>query len=118
MGRNLDRARAMIEKAVGERPRDGYIVDSLGWVLYLLGDHAGAVAQLERAGALVPDDPVINDHLGDLYWIVGRRNEARFQWQRALSQEPEDEVERKIRAKLDGRDLPAAKAAPAGRRDI
>lgn len=118
MGRNLDRARGMIEKAVSERPRDGYIVDSLGWVLYLLGDHAGAVAQLERAVALVPDDPVINDHLGDLYWLVGRRNEARFQWQRALSQEPEDDLEKKIRAKLDGRDLPTAKAAPAGRRDI
>ncbi|MGE0256670.1 MAG: tetratricopeptide repeat protein [Alphaproteobacteria bacterium] len=117
-GQHLERARGMIEKAVAERPRDGYIVDSLGWVLYLLGDHDGAVVQLERAVGLVPDDPVINDHLGDLYWIVGRRNEARFQWQRALSQEPEDDVARKIRDKLAGRDLPAAKAAPQGRRDI
>lgn len=99
-GKNLDRARKMIETAVEKRPRDGYIVDSLGWVLYRLGDIDGAVKHLERAVVLRPEDPTINDHLGDVYWKVGRRNEARFQWERALALEPENDQIGIIKTKL------------------
>lgn len=100
LGKNLDQARKMIEKAVELRPADGYIVDSLGWVLYRLGDMPGAVSKLERAIELRPDDPVINDHLGDAYWRVGRQIEARFQWRRALSFKPEPELVAEIDHKL------------------
>jgi Flp pilus assembly protein TadD len=97
---NLDEAEAMLVRAVKLRPRDGYIVDSLGWVYYRLGRYNEAVEQLERAVALRPQDPTINDHLGDALWQVGRRNEARFQWHRALSLEPEEDevpvIEKKI----------------------
>ncbi|HSK40386.1 MAG TPA: tetratricopeptide repeat protein [Arenibaculum sp.] len=99
-GLNLDRARGMIERAVALRPNDGYIVDSLGWVLYRLGDYDEAVVHLERAVELTPLDPTINDHLGDAYWQVGRRHEARFQWQRALHQAEKADEKEKIRAKL------------------
>jgi tetratricopeptide (TPR) repeat protein len=99
-GTNLVRARAMIEKAVELRPRDGYIIDSLGWALYRMGDFKGAVQQLERAVALLSDDPVINDHLGDAYWRVGRRNEARYQWERALIFKPEADLIETVREKL------------------
>ncbi len=101
MGINLDRARGMIEKAVDLRPRDGYIVDSLGWVLYQLGDYGESVRQLERAVVLRPTDPVINDHLGDAYWRVGRILEAQFQWQRALTFEPEEDEIEAIKKKID-----------------
>jgi tetratricopeptide (TPR) repeat protein len=99
-GLNLDRARGMLERAVDLRPRDGYIIDSLGWVLYQLGDYDGAVENLERAIGLQPSDPVINDHLGDAYWRVGRKREARYQWERALIFDPEADVEKVIRRKL------------------
>ena len=71
-GENLDRGLKMIEKAVELRPEDGYIVDSLGWAHYRMGDYAGAVQYLEKAIELVPEDPTINDHLGDAYWQTGR----------------------------------------------
>ena len=99
-GLNLDRARGMIERAVRLRPNDGYIVDSLGWVLYRLRDFEGAARRLERAVILRPDDPTINDHLGDAYWRVGRFLEARFQWRRALSLEPEKKDIPNIEKKL------------------
>ena len=88
-GKNLDQARKMIENAVKQKPQAGYMVDSLGWVLYRMGDFKGAVKNLERAVLLNPADPTINDHLGDVYWQVERKLEARYQWQRALSLEPE-----------------------------
>jgi Flp pilus assembly protein TadD len=90
----------MIRSAVKQRPRDGYIIDSLGWVLYRLGDLKGAVKQLERAVQIRPEDPTINDHLGDIYWAVGRKNEATFQWNRALTLEPERDQIPKIELKL------------------
>ncbi|MDH3703515.1 MAG: tetratricopeptide repeat protein, partial [Alphaproteobacteria bacterium] len=88
------------ERAVQQRQNDGYIVDSMGWVLYRLGKYDESVAHLERAVQLRPQDPVINDHLGDAYWRVGRRHEARFQWRRALSFKPDKKESDKIEGKL------------------
>lgn len=100
-GEHLERAREMVEKAVELRPTDGYIVDSLGWAFYRLGEFDDAVDQLERAVNLNPEDPLINDHLGDALWRVGRKREATFQWRRALALKPETEAVPKIREKLD-----------------
>ena len=102
----LDEALDMIERAVAARPDSGYIVDSLGWVLYRLGRYDEAVAHMERAVELMPVDPVVNDHLGDVYWAVGRQREAEFQWKRALSfirsGEGDGEADPdRIRSKLD-----------------
>src|SRR5262249_51691361 len=69
---NLDEGMRMIKRAVEQRADDGYIVDSLGWAYYRLGNMEEAVRQLERAVELKPEDPTINDHLGDAYWKVGR----------------------------------------------
>jgi len=100
-GENLERGLKMIEKAVELRPEDGYIVDSLGWAHYRLGDYSSAVEYLEKAIELVPEDPTINDHLGDAYWQSGRASEARFQWRRALQFGPEADEIKPIEAKLD-----------------
>jgi tetratricopeptide (TPR) repeat protein len=109
MSRNLDRAKGMLHRAVELRPDDGFIVDSLGWVYFRLGDYNAAVEHLERAVELEPGDPVINDHLGDAYWRVGRQREARYQWRRALTLEPEEDTVADIEEKLrDG--LPKPKA--------
>jgi tetratricopeptide (TPR) repeat protein len=99
-GRNIGRARKMIEKAVSRRRDDGYIIDSLGWVLYRLGEWKEAARHLERAVLLRPQDAVINDHFGDALWRVNRRNEARFQWKRALSMDPDEELIEGIESKL------------------
>ena len=90
----------MIRKAVELRPNDGYIVDSLGWVLYRLNRPDEAVGHLERAVELRPEDPVLNDHLGDAYWAVGRQREARFQWSAALDSNPEPELKVTLQQKL------------------
>ncbi len=99
-GLYLDRAMDMIRRAVEQRPDDGYIVDSLGWAYYQLGEYEEAVTELERAVHLKPEDPVINDHLGDAYWRAGRRLEARFQWEQARIFGPEPEVLEQIEDKL------------------
>lgn len=97
----LDEALEMIERAVAAQPDSGYIVDSLGWVLYRLGRYDEAIVHMERAVELMPVDPIVNDHLGDVLWAVGREREARFQWTRALSFDPEEEDATRIRRKLE-----------------
>jgi tetratricopeptide (TPR) repeat protein len=97
----LDEALEMIQMAVKAEPESGYIVDSLGWVLYRLGRYEEAVGHMERAAELMPVDPIVNDHLGDVYWSVGRTVEAQFQWHRALSFDPEEKDADRIRRKLD-----------------
>ena len=121
MNMNLEEGMEMIRKAVELRPSDGYIVDSLGWAHYRLGEYEEAVRELERAVSLKPDDPVLNDHLGDAYWRAGRRLEATFQWSHARDMKPEPpvlaEVEKKLKEGLPPLENKAVaqepKAAPA-----
>jgi Flp pilus assembly protein TadD len=98
--RNLDEARDMIQRALDQRPNDGAILDSLGWVMLRLGDKHRAVQLLERAAELSPTDPAITGHLGDAYWELGRHVEATDQWRRAMVLNPEPEDATRIEARL------------------
>ena len=99
-GEHLVEASGMVQRAVAQRPNDGSIIDSLGWILLRQGDAPGALKQLERAVELEPEDPVINGHLGDALVAVGRKREAEFQWRRALNLKPDPDDKRAIETKL------------------
>jgi tetratricopeptide (TPR) repeat protein len=111
-GTNLDEGMKMIKRAVDQRPDDGYIVDSLGWAYFRIGNYEESVKNLERAIDLKPEDPTINDHLGDSYWRVGRKLEAKFQWAHARDLKPEPEELPKIEAKIEN-GLPDEPTGPA-----
>jgi tetratricopeptide (TPR) repeat protein len=117
-GINLDEGMKMIKRAVDQRPDDGYIVDSLGWAYYRIGNYEDAMKNLERAIDLKPEDPTINDHLGDAYWRVGRTLEAKFQWAHARDLKPEPEDLPKIEAKIEHGmpDDPSSSAASADKK--
>jgi tetratricopeptide (TPR) repeat protein len=116
-GINLDEGMRMIRRAVEQRPDDGYIVDSLGWAYYRIGNFEEATKHLERAVELKPDDPTINDHLGDVYWKTGRVLEAQFQWSHARDLKPEPEDLAKIKQKLvSGLVEETSSAADAGKK--
>ena len=115
-GVHMSEGMDMIRRAVEQRPDDGYIVDSLGWAYYRIGNYDEAVKNLERAVELKPEDPTINDHLGDAYWHVGRRLEAHFQWSHAKDLKPDPEDLPKIEAKLkNGLPSDASNAADAAK---
>jgi tetratricopeptide (TPR) repeat protein len=113
-GVHLDEGMDMIKKSVEQRPDDGYIVDSLGWAYYRLGNYDEAVKHLEHAVELKPVDPTINDHLGDVYWKVDRMLEAKFQWSHARDLKPEQDelakIERKLKVGLQDTEKAAEKA--------
>ena len=104
-GEQLDEAQALIERALKQRPDDGFITDSLGWIFFrraeaarAAGDEASAArwyeaarAKLEEAHKLSGGDPVISEHLGDVYAALGKKKLALEKYELALAQSPRPE---------------------------
>ena len=88
---NLPEALVLISKALKLSPDDFFILDSMGWVLYRLGDLPGALAYLERAYTN-RDDPEISAHLGEVLWAIDRKDEARRTLLEAQKKHPDSEV--------------------------
>lgn len=96
-------ALALLEKAADLSAGNGYIIDSLGWAHYQLGNYELAVEYLELAVELAPEDAELHDHLGDAYWQAGRYLEAGFEWHHALKLGPSPERVATIEEKLERR---------------
>jgi tetratricopeptide (TPR) repeat protein len=120
-GLNLEEAFKMLRRAVELQPNDGYIVDSLGWAHYKLGQYQEAAQTLEKAIDLKPADPVLNDHLGDAYWRINRRIEAHFQWNHARDMGPDPEdlpaILKKIELGLPDRTTDTAAPSASAQKD-
>jgi|KBSMisStaDraftv2_1062788.scaffolds.fasta_scaffold04640_5 tetratricopeptide (TPR) repeat protein len=83
-------ARDLIEKAYKLSPEDPFIMDSLGWVYYRMGDTGQALKNLQQAYAVRPD-PEIAAHLGEVLWKSGQHDEAQKIWRAALTENPNHE---------------------------
>jgi tetratricopeptide (TPR) repeat protein len=80
-----------IEQALALKPDDPFILDSMGWVQYRLGNHAEAVKYL-RAALDKRADAEIAAHLGEVLWVMGDRVAAETVWKSALKQSPDNEA--------------------------
>ena len=94
-GIELDEARILVQRALKQQPEDAAIIDSMGWVLYRLGQLDTALLYLQRALRLRPSDPEISAHLGELLWALKRHEEARELWARTLAMHPDSPVLRR-----------------------
>lgn len=88
--RQINRAGALIKKALEMEPDNPAYIDSLGWFYFKKGRFREALEQLEKAAALLKD-PVIYDHLGDAYFKSGRLKDARLNWERSLELNPDQQ---------------------------
>lgn len=68
-------AEKLIRKALDINPRSAAIIDSLGWVLYKLGQHEEGLAELQRAYERM-DDPEVASHIVEVLAELERREEA------------------------------------------
>ncbi|EKO38268.1 MAG: hypothetical protein B193_3044 [Solidesulfovibrio magneticus str. Maddingley MBC34] len=83
-GRDLERALAMIEKALEKEPDNPFFLDSLAWTLYKLKRTDAAFAAIEKAIAHKVKDAIIWEHYGDIAVAAGRTDEARKAYRSAL----------------------------------
>lgn len=91
----LTEARDYIEKALKLSPEDPFILDSMGWVEYRLGNPTQGLQYLQRAFRQRPD-PEIAAHLGEVLWSRGKKAEAEKVWRDSLRDNPENEELQKV----------------------
>ena len=98
---NLEKSIEMLKIAFNEKRGDPYIIDSLGWGMYLTGRYEEAEKLLQKAVQLMPLDPIVNDHYADILWKLNKNLQANYFWNYVLNLETtENEMKYKIKAKL------------------
>ncbi len=97
----IEIAMDMLKNAHAQRENDPYIIDSIGWAYYLIGDYINAEKLLRKAVQIMPDDPIVNDHYGDILWKLGKKMQANYFWKNVLTfDDTEEKMKKNINMKL------------------
>tara|TARA_B100000524_G_scaffold347068_1_gene248345 strand:- start:943 stop:2580 length:1638 start_codon:yes stop_codon:yes gene_type:complete len=97
----LELALNLIKKALALDPKNGYFLDTLGWVEFKRQNYKSAVYFLEKSVSILPKESEVIDHLGDCYLMLNRKKEAVFEWKKALKYETDSKIIKKIREKIN-----------------
>lgn len=118
IGKQLEDAEKMARRALELQPEDGYILDTLGWVLFKRGQTDEAVRVLEAAYKKQPNEAVIAEHLGDAYYQSQMPEKAKKLYLRAAENENNVATLEKIRAKISAvdRQIQAVGSSDEGRK--
>ena len=95
----LKEARELIARAIELAPGDPFLVDSMGWVEYRLGNREAAVQWLQQAYRARPDTEIAA-HLGEVLWVSGKRDEARRVWTEGRARDGGNDVLKETLARL------------------
>ena len=87
-GVNVEEALQLAEQAKEKRPDDPFVLDTLGWVYFLLGHYGQATAHLEKSVSKMPDNPSFNYHLGKAYYKNNQHDKARAYLSKVLELDP------------------------------
>jgi len=95
----LQEAYGLVAKALEMAPDDPFIMDSMGWVHYRMGNLGEAEKFLRRAYGL-RRDPEIAVHLGEVLWQKGDKTAAQQLWREARAKDPDNDTLRTTLARL------------------
>ena len=96
----LQEALTLIDKALKLAPGDPFIMDSMGWVQFRLGNLNAAETQLRHAYTL-RSDPEIAIHLGEVLWQKGQKADAQQLWREARAKDPKNDTLKNTLARLN-----------------
>jgi tetratricopeptide (TPR) repeat protein len=82
----LPEALALVTRALEIAPKDPFLLDSMGWIKFRMGQFKDAVQYLQRAYAIRPEAEIAA-HLGEALWMSGQQSEARTVWAKGASQD-------------------------------
>lgn len=85
--KRLSEAHRLILRAHQLRPQEPAILDSLGWVEHLRGNHAEALQLLEQAAQQL-NEPEVIGHLVELLWQEGQQDRARALLRKGMIDHP------------------------------
>ena len=98
---NMEKAEALVRKALSLKPEDGYVLDSMGWVLFKQGKVEEALPYVEKAIEKVKADPIIAEHYGDILLASGKKAEAADAYRKSLQANPQNLVVQEKLKKLE-----------------
>lgn len=96
----LEEAEKLARSALAIDPKDGYIMDTLGWILYKQGRFNEAVKVLEAAFKHQSSVSVIAEHLGDAYYRHQMIEKAKKMYIKAADLETDAKKVEQLRAKI------------------
>ncbi len=98
---NLETAERLVRKALKLQPGDGFIMDTLGWVLFKKNRLEEAIQVLEKAHNKESGESIIAEHLGDAYFRYQLPMKARIMYKKAVKLEKDPMNKAKILSKLN-----------------
>ena len=87
----LDEARQYLQKALEFAPQDPYIIDSMGWLEFRMGNSTEALRLLQSAYQARPDAEIAA-HLGEVLWTLGQHEQAQAIWKEGLAVSPQNDT--------------------------
>ncbi len=101
---NLEEAEKLVRRAMELEPKDGFVMDTYGWILFKQGKLKDSIRILEAAHKYQPQEAIIAEHLGDAYYKVQMIGKARSMYMRAFEFETDDVKRQQIEAKITALD--------------
>ena len=87
----LTDAKKYIEIALSISPNNHYIMDSMGWLHFRMGNIEIALQFIEKAYK-IQKDPEIAAHLGEILWKMGKLKQAEKVWEESIKIHPSNTV--------------------------
>ena len=84
-------AKKYIEIALSISPNNHYIMDSMGWLHFRMGNIEIALQFIEKAYK-IQKDPEIAAHLGEILWKMGKLKQAEKVWEESIKTHPSNTV--------------------------
>ena len=84
-------AKKYIEIALSISPNNHYIMDSMGWLHFRMGNIEIALQFIEKAYK-IQKDPEIAAHLGEILWKMGKLKQAEKVWEESIKTYPSNTV--------------------------
>jgi tetratricopeptide (TPR) repeat protein len=101
----LDEAEVLARRALSIEPEDGFVMDTLGWILFRQGRLKESVVLLEGAQRQQPKESIIAEHLGDVYIRYQLIEKAREMYELAAQLEKDTEKIKKIKQKISSTEV-------------
>ena len=98
---SLEKAEKLAKRALTLKPKDAYILDTLGWVLFKKGQFQQATKYLSSAHQIKPSESLIAEHLGDAYYKLKSFNKAIHVYQKAMETAADDKQIKELRNKME-----------------
>ena len=99
-GGPLKEAEQLARRALKLQPKNPYILDTMGWVLFKKGETKQAIAFLETAHKTRPSESVVAEHLGDAYYRFELAEKAKQMYKKAMETTSDDKKIKQIRTKI------------------